>query len=186
MTGRDDVYEILAAQAEIEPCPACGHTMKDTYGHCECCGQIGDIEPSSGPDRNMARDDRVCEIISVMHARYKLEDKGFKVVSIKRKPARGPDELNKDYIDKLLEDFSGSQEEVLRLLNENLKGIPDLLCLKDGVLSFVEVKSNKSQLTGDQKKVMKLLKDKGYNARVMKFGVTFNVEDIDKNCNPSV
>lgn len=44
MTGRTDVYEILSAQAEIEPCPHCGCTEKDKYGCCTNCGQIVDAD----------------------------------------------------------------------------------------------------------------------------------------------
>lgn len=43
MTGRTEIYEILSAQAEIEPC-TCGCREKDKYGACTSCGQITDTD----------------------------------------------------------------------------------------------------------------------------------------------
>jgi len=54
----------------------------------------------------------------------------------------------------------------IKLIKTNWNGIPDLLCLKNGITMFVEVKREKGKLSELQKVRIKDLKEKGFEVKV--------------------
>ena len=57
------------------------------------------------------------------------------------------------------------------------KGIPDLILLKDGKISFVEVKSPSGTLSESQERAIQLLTKHGFSAKVE---IVKNVKKFDK------
>ena len=55
---------------------------------------------------------------------------------------------------------------VIKLITTSCNGIPDLLCLRDGLTMFVEVKREKGKLSELQKVRIKDLKEKGFEVKV--------------------
>lgn len=55
---------------------------------------------------------------------------------------------------------------VVKLINTNCNGIPDLMCLKDGKVIFIEVKQPKGVLSELQKLRIKQLTDLGFDCKV--------------------
>ena len=134
--------------------------------------------PSKILSKEQARIPLIMGGICEKYARYELQDQGYWVchTKIQRKKQ---DCLNKFYIQNLLNGYKGNKEELLGLLNENLTGIPDLICAKEGIISFVEVKSNNSSLRPEQEKVHELLKEKGFDVKIMRYAVDFNISKIE-------
>jgi len=54
----------------------------------------------------------------------------------------------------------------IKLIKTNWNGIPDLLCLRNGLTMFVEVKREKGKLSELQKVRIKDLKEKGFEVKV--------------------
>jgi len=55
---------------------------------------------------------------------------------------------------------------VIKLIKTSMNGIPDLMCLKDGVTMFVEVKQEKGKLSTLQKERIYGLRKKGFTVHV--------------------
>ena len=55
---------------------------------------------------------------------------------------------------------------VVKLIKTNKNGIPDLMCLKDGVTMFIEVKRPNGKLSELQKIRIKQLQDLGFNCKI--------------------
>ena len=73
---------------------------------------------------------------------------------------------------------------VINLIKTSMNGIPDLMCLKDGKIMFIEVKKTNGVLSQIQKIRLKQLKDKGFKCYVWTdLFVDFNWdgEEIEKN-----
>lgn len=85
--------------------------------------------------------------------------------------------LNEKGLDYFLNDYK-NKRKILKELKEFDSGYPDLMLLKDGVISFVEVKTNKSEARENQIKVAKYLKDKGYKVSIYRVNASYNVEDL--------
>ena len=56
---------------------------------------------------------------------------------------------------------------VVKLIQTNKNGIPDLLLLKDGIASFIEVKTEVGRLSELQKHRIKQLTEKGFKVEVI-------------------
>ena len=54
----------------------------------------------------------------------------------------------------------------IKLIKTNWNGIPDLLCLRNGVTMFVEVKREQGKLSELQKVRIKQLEEKGFEVKV--------------------
>ncbi len=70
---------------------------------------------------------------------------------------------------------------VIKLIQTNLNGIPDLLCIRKGYCMFLEIKTEEGVVAPLQEHRMKTLNAYGVHARVVR-----RIEDIDvyirKNC----
>ena len=55
---------------------------------------------------------------------------------------------------------------VVKLINTNCNGIPDLMCLKDGKVIFIEVKQPTGILSELQKLRIKQLTDLGFDCKI--------------------
>jgi len=55
---------------------------------------------------------------------------------------------------------------VIKLIKTSVNGIPDLLCLKNGVAQFIEVKRPKGVLSEIQKFRIKELRQKGFDVKI--------------------
>ena len=67
---------------------------------------------------------------------------------------------------------------VVKLINTNCNGIPDLMCLKDGKAIFIEVKQPTEILSELQKLRIKQLTNLGFECKVW---VDFEVDFMLKN-----
>jgi hypothetical protein len=112
-----------------------------------------------------------------MYARYSLKNQGLEAVNVKRKTSSNRDELNEEWVNQLLASV-GEKNKIIDIIKNNLTGIPDLICLKDNKISFVEVKSNSSPLKKEQKKVIQILQNNGYPTKIMRFFVNFEIKEI--------
>ena len=56
---------------------------------------------------------------------------------------------------------------VVKLIQTSKNGIPDLLLLKDGIASFIEVKTETGRLSELQKYRIKQLEEKGFKVEVV-------------------
>jgi Holliday junction resolvase len=54
----------------------------------------------------------------------------------------------------------------VKLIKTSKNGIPDLMCLKDGVTMFIEVKRPNGKLSELQKIRIKQLRDLGFNCKI--------------------
>ena len=63
----------------------------------------------------------------------------------------------------------------IKLIKTNKNGIPDLMCLKDGVTMFIEVKRPNGKLSELQKIRIKQLQDLGFNCKIwVDYDVNYN------------
>jgi Holliday junction resolvase len=61
------------------------------------------------------------------------------------------------------------------LIKTNKNGIPDLMCLKDGVTMFIEVKRPNGKLSELQKIRIKQLRDLGFDCKIwVDYDVNYN------------
>jgi Holliday junction resolvase len=74
------------------------------------------------------------------------------------------------------------QEEgwiVVKLIKTSLTGIPDLMCLKDGEVKFIEVKQVKGVISPIQQHVIDTLRINGFEVEIW----TNYKEDYERKCN---
>ena len=63
----------------------------------------------------------------------------------------------------------------IKLIKTNKNGIPDLMCLKDGITMFIEVKRPNGKLSELQKIRIKQLKDLGFDCKIwVDYDVNYN------------
>jgi Holliday junction resolvase len=55
---------------------------------------------------------------------------------------------------------------VVKLIKTSMNGIPDLMCLRNGEVKFIEVKQPKGVLSPIQKHVIETLKENGFDVSV--------------------
>jgi len=68
---------------------------------------------------------------------------------------------------KIIDRYEKDGYMVVKLIQTSKNGIPDLLLLKDGVASFVEVKTETGRLSELQKFRIKQLEEKGFKVEVL-------------------
>ena len=55
---------------------------------------------------------------------------------------------------------------VVKLIKTSMNGIPDLMCLKEGEVKFIEVKQPKGVLSPIQTHVIKTLRENGFDVKI--------------------
>ena len=55
---------------------------------------------------------------------------------------------------------------VIKLIKTTMNGIPDLMCLRDGVTMFIEVKTEKGVLSPIQKYVISELRNQNFEVKI--------------------
>lgn len=55
---------------------------------------------------------------------------------------------------------------VIKLIKTSLNGIPDLMCLKDGKVKFIEVKQPKGVISPIQDYVINMLRTNGFDVKI--------------------
>ena len=55
---------------------------------------------------------------------------------------------------------------VVKLIKTSMNGIPDLMCLKEGEVKFIEVKQPKGVISPIQAHVIKTLRENGFDVKV--------------------
>lgn len=117
----------------------------------------------------------------------KLRKEGYKVRKIARKSLKinNQGEINGCFIyfnhrgvTDLLKDYSGNTEEFLKMLEQNFVGLPDFICLKDNKITFVEVKSERSELADSQKKTFQGLKERGFEVQVRRVKISLDLKEV--------
>ena len=71
------------------------------------------------------------------------------------------------YQQEIIKEYENQGFTVLKIIRLNKSGYPDLMCLKDGKVIFIEVKEEKDNLKELQKKRIKELKQLGFDAFCM-------------------
>lgn len=113
--------------------------------------------------------------------RNKLRDEGFKVAETMRYDSdKEISILNVEGVEKLLSEYS-DKKKIIEILKEVNSGLPDLICLKNNKVSFVEVKSNVSQIKPHQMNAINKLKEMSFTVSVRRVKVDFNAEEINEN-----
>lgn len=87
--------------------------------------------------------------------------------------------LNEKGIEKFLHNYT-EKNKVLNMLKQIRIGLPDFICLKDNVVSFVEVKTNESELSYEQTIAINKIKEAGYDVKVKRYFVDYTAEEIEK------
>jgi hypothetical protein len=86
--------------------------------------------------------------------------------------------FNYNSLKNLLKDYSGNAEEFLKMLEQNLVGAPDFLCLKDNKIIFVEVKAEHAGLADSQKKTFQELKERGFEVQVRRVKINLDLKEV--------
>ena len=68
---------------------------------------------------------------------------------------------------KIIDRYEKDGYMVVKLIQTSKNGIPDLLLLKDGIASFIEVKTETGRLSELQKYRIKQLEEKGFKVEVL-------------------
>lgn len=68
---------------------------------------------------------------------------------------------------KIIDRYEKDGYMVVKLIQTNKNGICDLLLLKDGIASFIEVKTETGRLSELQKYRIKQLEEKGFKVEVL-------------------
>lgn len=71
------------------------------------------------------------------------------------------------YQAKLIKQYKADGWTVIKLVQTNKAGYPDLLCLKPGEVRFVEVKGPKGRLSKVQEYRISELRAKGFDVQVL-------------------
>jgi Holliday junction resolvase len=69
--------------------------------------------------------------------------------------------------EKIIDRYEKDGYMVVKLIQTSKNGIPDLLLLKDGIASFIEVKTETGRLSELQKYRIKQLEEKGFKVEVV-------------------
>lgn len=122
---------------------------------------------------------KIYGIIGEMWYANELRNKGYKVrVMMYYSFDSGKMVFNEESIKELLTDYK-NKNKLFKILDKFSSGFPDLICLKDDKVSFIEVKTNNSQLNQNQEEVIKALKKAKYSVKVIRLKVDYSV-DIEK------
>ena len=76
--------------------------------------------------------------------------------------------MSSSFQSKIIKEYEAKGYLVLKLIRLNLNGFPDLMCLRDGNVIFIESKEANDTLKPLQEKRIKELKRIGFDAFVMK------------------
>lgn len=175
---------------EFAYCHKCreGPFTFDECGICESCGHVACdrccIDEASGGEQNSRSvwNTRVIEgFIAEQWITHKLRESGhrfIKTMGFDRKTNTSV--IRTDALRKFLQDQDPAETEKLLSALEKLgSGIPDFMCLKNGEISFAEVKSNKSPVRENQKRAIAVLQKMGYDVVVRRLKASFMVEEED-------
>jgi hypothetical protein len=66
---------------------------------------------------------------------------------------------------------------VVKIISSSMNGIPDLMCIRKGVVIFLEVKTDVGVVAPLQEYVMKVLQSNGVHTRVVRC-----IDDVDVYC----
>lgn len=66
---------------------------------------------------------------------------------------------------------------VVKIITSSMNGIPDLMCIRKGVVMFLEVKTDVGVVAILQEYVMKVLQSNGVHTRVVRC-----IDDVDVYC----
>jgi Holliday junction resolvase len=66
---------------------------------------------------------------------------------------------------------------VIKIISSTMNGIPDLMCIRKGVVIFLEVKTEEGVVAPLQDYVMKVLQSNGVHSRVVR-----SIDDVDVYC----
>jgi Holliday junction resolvase len=70
---------------------------------------------------------------------------------------------------------------VVKIISSSMNGIPDLMCIRKGVVMFLEVKNDVGVVAPLQEYVMKVLNSHQVHSRVVR-----SIEDVDVYCHKNV
>ena len=75
----------------------------------------------------------------------------------------------------MLDNYEGDKEAILKMLENYFNGLPDLICLKDNIISFVEVKANNSKLSKIQENIIKKFQELGYGVSIQRVNIGLDI-----------
>jgi len=70
---------------------------------------------------------------------------------------------------------------VVKIISSSMNGIPDLMCIRKGVVMFLEIKTDVGVVAPLQEYVIKVLNSNQIHSRVVR-----SVEDVDVYCHKNV
>lgn len=175
---------------EFAYCHKCGEGpfTFDESGVCESCAHVACdrccINETISEEKNnrFVWNTRIIEgFIAEQWIKHKLGESGHrftKTMAFDRKTNKSV--ILTDALRKFLEDQDPVETEKLLFALEKLgSGIPDFICLKNGEISFAEVKSNKSPVRENQNRAIAVLQKMGYDVVVRRLKASFMVEEED-------
>lgn len=165
-------------------CPQCDH-FQLVQGHFTTYNPEDDIEEEEknqmserGKEQQKIRSSILVGFIGEYWIIQKLKEEGYVIGKLKVRDCYRNVYVSNPYVyDIILKDHP-QKKEITDLLNSITKGQPDLICLKDGKISFVEVKTAKSDIKPYQKDAFNILKKAGYDVNVRTIKVEYNVTEV--------
>lgn len=128
--------------------------------------------------KNLSREANLKGKNAESYIRWKLEDEGYTVQKITGFMGMITGH-RRTQIEKALENYKGNKEELIEFMDKNRKGLPDFMCVKDGDVKFVEVKTDGSNKTQSQEEVIPKLRDMGFDVKVRMVKVGVSMEEVD-------
>lgn len=128
--------------------------------------------------RNYWSNKRILGYIGECWFANKLRGDGFKVRNTMLFDYEtGVSIFNERGVENFLQEYS-KKKKLMKLLISFRIGYPDLICLKDGKISFFEVKTKNSEIKEHQKRVIDIIKSEGYEVKVIRLDVDYKVEEV--------
>lgn len=107
----------------------------------------------------------------------KLRNDGYKVrKTLYYDYDKGNSIINEKGVENLLQNHP-KRTDILIMLKSLGVGIPDLICLKNEIISFCEIKTNDSEIRDKQKKAMEVIRSSGHGVYSVRLTVEFNVKE---------
>ena len=129
------------------------------------------------------QDYRLQGLVAEKYILTKLRAEDYKVVKLVRQVKSKFDnkyynQLNVQFLKNIIaKEYMEDIEELINFLKQNITGLPDFICLKDGELSFIEAKSNTSELIPSQEKTFQILRKHGYKVDIRRVNVNLEINE---------
>lgn len=183
-------------------CPFCKRESKGYFAKLEMPPLQSEIEPALLQKAEMSQDKierlknlrkrarlfftprKITGMIGEITFMTSLRNDGFKVTRTTAYIEEGKiSVLNETGIEEILEN-NPRKKELLKILKSlGVRGLPDIICEKDGKILFYEIKTNNSEIKDYQQKYLKRLTAEGYPAEVKRLWINYKVSETEEGLN---